>query len=491
MEAKVEERTQELQQEIIERKLLEEKLHASESKMRAVFEAMTDIVLILDAQGNIEVVPTNTRSFYPPDIDIISHTIEPFFIDENAENWWQPVRRVLETQQTIHLDYYLPIKERQVWFTACISPVSKDAVIWVAHDISDVYQELRLRKQAETALRNKNDELVQTLQELKITQQELIQSEKMAALGQLVAGVAHEINTPLGAIRSSVENIANFLGQNLLELPEFFQSLSPERRQDFLLLLQHSNPQTTQLSTKEKRQAKRALNRQLESFAIDNADTVADTLVDLGIYDNIEPFLPLLQNPESGKILNKAYQLGTLQKSTNTIKTATDRAAKVVFALKSYTHWNASGDKLLAKVTDGIETILTLYYNQLKQGVEVIRNYEKDLPEILCYPDELNQVWTNLIHNALQAMGNKGILTINANQQDSWMRVSITDSGAGIAPEIMSRIFEPFFTTKPPGEGSGLGLDIVRKIVEKHQGKIEVESVPGKTTFTVSIPISG
>ncbi len=491
LEAKVEERTQELQQEIIERKLLEEKLHASESKMRAVFEAMTDIVLILDAQGNIEVVPTNTRSFYPPDIDIISHTIEPFFIDENAENWWQPVRRVLETQQTIHLDYYLPIKERQVWFTACISPVSKDAVIWVAHDISDVYQELRLRKQAETALRNKNDELVQTLQELKITQQELIQSEKMAALGQLVAGVAHEINTPLGAIRSSVENIANFLGQNLLELPEFFQSLSPERRQDFLLLLQHSNPQTTQLSTKEKRQAKRALNRQLESFAIDNADTVADTLVDLGIYDNIEPFLPLLQNPESGKILNKAYQLGTLQKSTNTIKTATDRAAKVVFALKSYTHWDASGEKVLAKLTDGIETILTLYYNQLKQGVEVIRNYEKDLPEILCYPDELNQVWTNLIHNALQAMGNKGILTINANQQDSWMRVSITDSGAGIAPEIMSRIFEPFFTTKPPGEGSGLGLDIVRKIVEKHQGKIEVESVPGKTTFTVSIPISG
>jgi predicted ATPase/signal transduction histidine kinase/GAF domain-containing protein/tRNA A-37 threonylcarbamoyl transferase component Bud32 len=491
LEAKVEERTEELQQEIIERKLLEQKLQASESKMRAVFEAMTDIVLILDAQGNVEVVPTNTSSLYPPDIDIISHTIEPFFLDENTENWWQPVRRVLETQQTINLNYYLGINERQVWFTACISPVSNDLAIWVAHDISDVYQELHLRQQAETALLNKNDELVKTLQELKLTQQELIQSEKMAALGQLVAGVAHEINTPLGAIRSSVENIANFLGQNFLELPQFFQSLSPERQQDLLLLLQHSNPQTTQLSTKEKRLAKRALNRQLESFAIADPETVADTLVDLGIYDNIEPFLPLLQNPESGKILNKAYQLGSLQKSTNTIKTATDRAAKVVFALKSYTHWDASGEKVLAKLTDGIETILTLYYNQLKQGVEVIRNYENDLPEILCYADELNQVWTNLIHNSLQAMGNKGILTINANQQDNWMRVSITDSGKGIPPEIMSRIFEPFFTTKPPGEGSGLGLDIVRKIVDKHQGKIEVESVPGKTTFTVSIPISG
>ena len=236
---------------------------------------------------------------------------------------------------------------------------------------------------------------------------------------------------------------------------------------------------------------KRALTRQLESFAIANADTVADTLVDLGIYDNIEPFLPLLQDPESGKILNKAYQLGTLQKSTNTIKTATDRAAKVVFALKSYSHWDASGAKVLAKLTDGIDTILTLYYNQLKQGVEVIRNYESNLPEIFCYPDELNQVWTNLIHNALQAMGNKGTLTIDANNQDNYLRVSITDSGKGIPPEILPRIFEPFFTTKPPGEGSGLGLDIVKKIIDKHQGKIEVESVPGKTTFTVSIPISG
>ncbi len=491
LEVKVEDRTQKLQQEILERTLLEQKLHASESKMRAVFEAMTDIVLILDAEGNLEVVPTNTSSLYPPDIDIISYTIEPFFADENTEYWWQPVREVLETQQTITLDYYLQINERQVWFTACIAPISTDLAIWVAHDISDVYQELRLRKQAETALRNKNDELVQTLQELKITQQELIQSEKMAALGQLVAGVAHEINTPLGAIRSSVENIANFLSENLLQLPEFFQNLSPERQQYFLALMHNSSAQTTPLSTKEKRQSKRALTRQLESFDIANPDTVADTLVDLGIYDNIQPFLPLLQDKESSNILNKAYQLGSLQKSTNTIKTATDRAAKVVFALKRYSHWDASGEKKLAKLTDGIDTILTLYYNQLKQGVEVIRNYESNLPEIFCYPDELNQIWTNLIHNALQAMGNKGTLTISVKKQNDRLEVSITDSGAGIPPEIMPQIFEPFFTTKPPGEGSGLGLDIVRKIVDKHQGKIEVESVPGETTFTVSIPISG
>ena len=141
-------------------------------------------------------------------------------------------------------------------------------------------------------------------------------------------------------------------------------------------------------------------------------------------------------------------------------------------------------------ITEGIETVLTLYQNQIKQGVEVVRNYQAQLPAVLCYPDELNQVWTNLIHNALQAMDNQGTLTIDAVQQDTSVLVKITDSGKGIPPEILPKIFEPFFTTKPAGEGSGLGLDIVKKIIEKHQGKIDVESVPGTTAFTVSLPIN-
>jgi signal transduction histidine kinase len=141
-----------------------------------------------------------------------------------------------------------------------------------------------------------------------------------------------------------------------------------------------------------------------------------------------------------------------------------------------------------ASLTEGIETILTLYQNQLKQGVEVIRNY-RDLPPILCYPDELNQVWTNLIHNALQAMANRGTLILEVTQVAAQAQISITDSGSGIPPEIKSKIFEPFFTTKPPGEGSGLGLDIVKKIITKHGGQITVESQPGRTTFSVLLPI--
>jgi C4-dicarboxylate-specific signal transduction histidine kinase len=473
---------EDLQQEISDRQLLEEKLHFSENKVRAIFEAMTDIVLVLDRRGNVEVLPTNMAAFSEPDRDIVGQTIERFFDDENSDNWWLLVQQVLDTQQTLNFDYSLTVGGCEFWFAACISVFSKDAVIWVARNISD-------RKLAESALCRKNEELAHTLQELQRTQQELVQSEKMAALGQLIAGVAHEINSPLGAIRSSVQNIADFWVENLDRLPEFFQQLSPQRQHDFFAILHKSSQEIDTLSSKEKRLLKKALQRQLEAEGIESADSLACTLLDIGICHEIEPFLSLLKDHESHAILQTAYLFATVQKSTKNIATATDRAAKIVFALKSYARYDQSGVKVLANIINGIETVLTLYQYQIKHGVEIVRKYDPDLPLVLCYPDELNQVWTNLLHNALQAMGNKGVLTIDVKHRDTEVSVSITDTGKGIPPEIMPRIFEPFFTTKPPGEGSGLGLDIVHKIIEKHQGKLQVESVPGKTTFMVSLPL--
>ncbi|WP_367119884.1 ATP-binding protein [Microcoleus sp. PH2017_27_LUM_O_A] len=361
-------------------------------------------------------------------------------------------------------------------------------------DITDRKQADKLvaeyNRTLEMQVADRTSELSEALQNLQATQRELIQSEKMAALGQLVAGVAHEINTPLGAIRSSVENLADFFNQNLAEIADFFHKMSPEGYSDLLTLLPKYQSRAIGFSNREKRQFKRALVQQLSNNSVANSETVADTLVDIGIYDNIESILPLLQDPTSSHILQQAYQFTALQRSTNTIITATDRAAKVVFALKAYSRSNSTGEKVNANITEGIETILTLYYNQLKQGVEVVRNYQDGLPELLCYPDELNQVWTNLIHNALQAMNNCGVLTVDVRVENQILLVGVTDSGKGIPPEILPRIFEPFFTTKPAGEGSGLGLDIVKKIVEKHSGNIEVTSAIGQTSFMVSIPIA-
>lgn len=359
-------------------------------------------------------------------------------------------------------------------------------------DITERKQSEKFREEynrrLEEQVAERTAELSQTLTQLQLTQDELVQSEKMAALGQLVAGVAHEINTPLGAIRSSVTYISDFLNENLTQFPRLFRELTPEREAQFLELLQRSIANTTMISGRERRHIRKAIAGQIAAQNIEESEGLANILLDLGIHDRLEPFFSLLRQSDSEQFLKTVRAFVRLQTSTRDINIASDRAAKVVFALKTYARHNFSSETIEANILDGIDAVLTLYQSQIKQGIELTKNYEQ-LPPMQCYFDELNQVWTNLIHNALQAMDNKGYLTIDAIKNKENIQVSITDSGTGIPLEFHSKIFQAFFTTKPPGEGSGLGLDIVRKIVEKHRGQITFQSRPGQTTFTVILPI--
>lgn len=350
----------------------------------------------------------------------------------------------------------------------------------------------RLSATLEENVRERTSELTQANEEIgrlnEKLRAELIRAEKMASLGHLIAGIAHEINTPLGAIRASVDNVSDALVETLEQLPGLFHSLPRELQNIFLCLVKRSVHRETRLSAREERKLKRKLIRILEKEDVDDADDIADTLTDMGVYNDIDTFLPILREG-SQPALQTAYNLSSLQRSFQNIAVATDRAAKVVSALKNYARYdNNSGDRVEWDLTEGIETVLTLYHNQLKRGVEVIRNYEA-IPLIPCYPDELNQVWTNLVHNAIQAMENNGTLTIDIRREENQAVVMFTDTGKGIPDKIRERIFEPFFTTKPVGEGSGLGLDIVRKIVEKHKGQIRVESEPGRTRFSVFLSL--
>jgi len=166
---------------------------------------------------------------------------------------------------------------------------------------------------------------------------------------------------------------------------------------------------------------------------------------------------------------------------------ASARASKIVFALRSYAHPGAEGEWSEGSITLGLDTVLTLYHNQIKHGVDLICDYG-DTDSIEARHDELNQVWTNLVHNALQAMEGKGTLTITTEGDTDEVRVRIQDDGPGIPEDLRSRIFTPFFTTKDRGEGSGLGLSICVEIIQRHGGRLDVDSEPGRTAFTVALP---
>ncbi|MCV2351532.1 ATP-binding protein [Paucibacter sp. Y2R2-4] len=327
------------------------------------------------------------------------------------------------------------------------------------------------------------------LEELKQAQGQLIQSEKMAALGQLVAGVAHEINTPIGAVKSSGRNIADALRHTLEQLPQVLQLLDEADQARFVDLIHRVNQPHGLLSSSEERAQARALSQALEAAGIEGARHKSALLVQLRAQDRLEELLPLLRHPQVELILDTAHSMSTIASNTENINMAVERVAKIIFALKSYSRFDQSEEVVDADLREGLETVLTIYQSKLRGGIELVRHYQ-DLPRIPCLPDELNQVWTNLIHNALQAMQYKGVLQIRLERDEHYAIVIISDSGCGIPQELIGRIFDPFFTTKPVGEGSGLGLDIVKKIVEKHHGRIELQSVVGVgSSFSVYLPL--
>lgn len=370
-------------------------------------------------------------------------------------------------------------------------------------EIISISLESKARNQTLQALQTKESELTelnqqlsglveartQALSELQTTQQHLVQSEKMASLGQLVAGVAHEINTPISAVKASTRNLFRTLPVVLTEVPTLLRHLSKDDADLFVELVQQSANQNQDLTTQEERQYRMQVKQILDENDIDNSFELAKELVEVRIIDNLERFINLFNHPQSGEIIDKVYKLGQFKKNMENIDLAAEKTARVARALKNYSRVQTSETFTEIFIHESIETILTIYSNQLKYGIAVEKTYEPLMKPVPVFPDEIGQVWTNIINNAIQAMKGKGKLIIDVHTEGENAVVNITDNGPGIPNDIINRIFEPFFTTKPQGEGTGLGLDICRKIVEKHSGVIQVESEPGKTTFIVTLPM--
>ena len=321
---------------------------------------------------------------------------------------------------------------------------------------------------------------------------QLRQQEKMAALGKMSAGLAHELNNPGAAARRAASQLRdNF--NNMQSLCLQLNNLNKEQLK-FIHEIQRqaiehatNSPHLNPLTQSDREDE---VTDWLEDHYVNNGWKIAPTLVCAGLdvekLDNLADKIPDTYLPNVLTWLEASLSSYGL---INEIEQSTSRISELVQAIKGYSYMDRAPLQEI-DIHDGLENTLLILHHRLKQGIIVHREYDRTLPRICAYAMELNQVWTNLIDNAIDAMDGKGDLTIRTSRENNCVFVEISDTGMGIPPAIKSRIFEPFFTTKGVGKGTGLGLEIAyRIVVNRHHGDIYVESQPGDTRFRVRLPI--
>jgi signal transduction histidine kinase len=323
---------------------------------------------------------------------------------------------------------------------------------------------------------------------LRNTESMLRQSEKMAALGTLAAGLAHELNNPAAALARAAQQLEEALR------PESGAAATggPATNHPAQIAAAHflagiypgvSDP--LELSDREDR-----LRNWLEGEGVEEAWQLAGNLVAAGldVRELSEAVLTVPAAERAGWLAELARSLSTYR-LLREIRLSAGRISEIVRAVKSYTYLDQAPIQMV-DIHAGLEDTLVVLRAKIEPGIRVVRNYDPHLPQVEAYGSELNQVWTNLIDNACQAMAGSGELSLSTAHTPDEVSIDICDTGRGIPPAIQKRIFEPFFTTKAPGEGTGLGLHLVYNlIVLHHRGRIDLQSSPGKTCFTVAIPI--
>lgn len=334
--------------------------------------------------------------------------------------------------------------------------------------------------------------------EVAYLQQEVMlrQSEKLATLGKLSAGMAHELNNPAAATQRGAEQLRKAffrLQQSHFNIGQV--GLSGVQLATLLELNQAAQARAKEpvdLDSLDRSDSEYEIESWLEVRSFEDAWETAPTLVNLGL--NTEKLAALTDEfsiDQFPAVIASVTSTYTIYSLLEEMSQGAERISEIVNALKSYTYLDQAPIQSV-DVRQGLDNTLVMFRSKLKTGIVVHREYAPDLPQIQAYGSELNQVWTNIIDNAVGAMGGQGEITLRTRQEKPWVIVEIEDSGPGIPEDVQAKIFDPFFTTKPPGEGTGLGLNISHNIiVHKHNGKITISSQPGQTCFQIKLPIDG
>lgn len=413
-----------------------------------------------------------------------------------------------------------------------IIPISNEGICFGAITFSDnKYSQSNLiqlnrqqRNEFETFVKLISPSIYQAIQktkiekaylELKEAQSQLIEAERMASLGQLVGGVAHEINNPISIIRSNSESIARNLESILHQVPAFLESLSLSQKDVFYSMVKRSFLTHDYLSTKEERARKKEIRNELEDTYkndFDLLESITEEMLNLNLEPPYGYYLKTFGQSNLLEALSVANIFANQTHSIKNIETAVERASRVVFALRNYLNMEHFLEKKQVDLVKELENTIQLYDNYIHGKVNVIRNFPIEVP-YFCIAEHISQVFKHLIFNAIQAMyltekkleiKMERVLSLpdrlqqmNSSVQldiDHWQNsksfllINIIDSGSGIAKENQTKIFNQFFTTKPQGEGIGLGLYVSKEIIHGHKGKIYFTSREGLTEFCVVLP---
>ncbi len=429
-----------------------------------ILRSMADLLIVIDPDAIIRFANqavTDVLGYSVEDEDIDDIPIGRLFDDKELQ-FFGLIKRLIAEGRVRNTGLHMLDKDGEKIPVMLNGTVIRgddnriEGMVWVARDMRDVHQlitelaqmneELEDRVKIRTEeLQIAKDESEMALRKLQQVQSQLVQSEKMASIGQLAAGIAHEINNPAGFVSSNVKTLEEYIKD--------IKSLFIEC--DSILK-----------------------NTDLKNTDLKNTKRITD-----------EDILTWIRNLEEKK---QAIDLPFILQDIDQILCETQegmrRINKIVKDLREFSH--AGSDKPeYADLNKCIDSTLNIVWNELKYKTEVVTLYG-DIPQVLCYPQQLNQVLMNLLVNAAQAIKGKGVIKVKTSAENNRAVIEIYDTGEGIPHENLSRIFEPFFTTKPVGKGTGLGLAVAYAIIQKHGGDIKVDSEVGKgTCFSVSIPI--